>query len=106
MVHNFVFTLNGSAQSLGSVSGLSREVLEKHLQTLWIQPDTGNSNPVYVGGVGVATTTGIRFEAPAATVPPAPWSPSDAFKVTGTKLGDWYVIGTNNEKVRVLVVLH
>lgn len=106
MVRNFVLTLNGNAQSLASVSGLPRELLDKYVHALWLQPDTGNTNPFYVGGAGVATTTGLRFEGATATVPPAPWLPSDAFKTTGTKLEDWYVIGTNGEKVRILVVLH
>lgn len=105
MVRHYVLTLSGSAQRLSSVLPNLEPDNDKFLQTLSLQPGGGNANPVYVGAAGVSDSDyGVYLAAAAATVPPAPWLASDAFKATGTKLSDWYVIGTASQKLHILVV--
>jgi hypothetical protein len=96
-VQNFLMTLTGAAQAV-TVSLNGGRIREIHLQ-----PDPANVNPFYVGGPDVATTTGQYVRAPSASVPPPPYV-IDGFADGTMRSDDWYVIGTLNEKVRVMVV--
>ena len=107
MLRDYTLTLSGSAQRLSAVLPNLEDVNDKFLQTLSLQPAGANANPVYVGASAVsATEYGVRLEAGTAGVPPAPWLASDAFKATGLKLSDVYVIGTNTQVLHILIVTH
>lgn len=98
-VRHYVLTLDGTAQKL-SASGITDPV--KHLA---IQPDTGNANIIRVGStadVVSSSSYGFRLEAPVTGVPPAPY----VFEFpSGTiSLADISVLGTLNEKLRILAV--
>jgi hypothetical protein len=99
-----VVTLTGSAQNLATALGFGTTDPRAGYVVGWLslQADTANSDPIYVGtDTSVATTYGQRIEAPASTIPPAPTIVEDA-KYLGMHLNDFYVVGTNNEKLRVM----
>lgn len=104
MIRHYVLTLTGSAQRLSSVLADMRDDLP--VRAITLQPDGGNANPIYVGGyeTGALSSSnyGFRLEIGAAGVPPAPFvlDPANA----PMKLSDWYVLGTNTQKLTVLVV--
>lgn len=97
-----VLTLNGSAQALSTISGATT----KAIRTVTLQPGAANTGAVYVGGSTVSSTDyGVRLEVPVSTVPPPPMIFADTQSQYGHfKLSDMYVIGTNNEKLHLLVV--
>ncbi len=102
-VRNGVMTLSGSAQSLGAlISPSETAVLCRHIS---IQPGPSNSNPVYIGGSGVTSSNGIRLEAPDAGVPPPPYV-FEVYATGSADLASFYVIGTENETVRVLWIAY
>lgn len=103
MIKTLVLTLNGNAQQLvtpndaitGDVSALQ----------VWLQPDTANTNPILVGAdANVATTYGVRLEAPVTTIPPAPFSLGELHPPRFVPLSAIWVKGTNTEKLRVLYI--
>lgn len=101
---DFTLTLNGSAQQLSSVlASADRDNIP--FQSLHIQPDAANANPVYVGTTSSvsSTTHGVRLPAASGGVPPAPY----VFEAQGQgqlRLSALYVIGTNAEKLHILGV--
>lgn len=107
MTKSYVLTLNGSAQQLSAVfagTPWAEAVNEPSLTFASLQPDTANTNIIKVGSdSAVATTYGFRLEAPAATIPPAPLQ-FENMKDQMLKLSDLWVIGTNNEKLRIFFV--
>jgi len=66
------------------------------------QPDDGNSNPVFFGGAGVTTATGLRLQN-SATDPPrqtfGPFGQPEAFN-----LAELFFVGTATEKVNICYV--
>ena len=100
-------TLSGSAQNVGTYI---RETLGKPLtptvRMFSFQPDGANGNIIAVGGAGVTTTDyGVLLEAGVTGVPQAPWTPPESHLTTNSwSLDDWWVIGTNNQKLHVLWV--
>jgi hypothetical protein len=100
LVHKTV-TVTAAARSLTSLLGLQdSDALNVPLQTLTLQADGGNSNPLFVGGPGVTTSDwGIRIPTPAASVPAAPQEFS--LMVRPVKLSEIYIVGTAGEKVHV-----
>jgi hypothetical protein len=99
MIRHHVLTLTGSAQRLSTVTGAE---LPK-IRTVSIQPAGANANPSYIGASGVSSTDyGVRMEAGAAGVPPAPFVLGE-FANGWASLDDFYVIGTNTEKLHILV---
>jgi hypothetical protein len=101
-VAHYVLTLTGSAQALSTVSGATVDTV----RTVSMQPGTANANPVYVGASGVSSTVfGVRLEVPVTNIPPAPFMLGETQSQIGHfKLSDVYVIGTNAEKLHLLVV--
>ena len=95
-----VLTLNGSAQALSSI--LAEGVQDIAVYAIDLQADAGNANAVYVGASDVSATNGIRIPVPVSSVPEAPYR-IGSFEETTVALGDVYVIGTNTQKLRVLV---
>lgn len=109
MIRHYVLTFNASVQNLASVvGGGANGPNDLPLRAISLQPDTANAAACYVGGAeGVATlaagTAGVRLEAAAAGVPPAPFILGE-FTNTPMKLSDFAVTGANNEKLHILAV--
>jgi hypothetical protein len=101
-VAHYTLTLNASAQALSTVSGAT----EASVRTVSLQPGAANTGVLYIGGAGVsAANYGIRVPAPVSSEPPAPVILGDTQSPYGHfKLSDVYVLGTNAEKVHLLVV--
>lgn len=108
MLKHYTLTLTGAAQALSDVLAEPVRDQDKHkpLRGLSLQPDPANTGPVYVGAAGVsATDYGVRLPAPVSSEPSAPWQPPvDAGAQGVHTLGGIYVIGTENEKLHLLVV--
>lgn len=101
-VAHYVLTLSGSAQALSTITGATT----RPIRTVTLQPGTANTNPVYVGASTLTSSDyGVRLEAPETSIPPAPLILADTQGLVGHfKLSDVYVLGTNNEKLHLLVV--
>lgn len=71
------------------------------MRLIALQPDKGNSNDVYVGAATLTSSDyGVRLD-PGDTAPPVVLGHFD----TGPyKLSEFYVLGTNNEKLHVLAI--
>jgi hypothetical protein len=104
-IRQYQLTLNASAQRLSTViaaGGGAGDAIDGNPLCEWIdlQADDGNSNPIFVGadsGVSAANH-GVRIPTPASGVPSPP------YRTEGPKrLGDVWVIGTNNEKLNVIL---
>lgn len=105
---HYTLTLNGSIQQLSGVFSAGEKESSPAgpaIIGLSLQPNSSNANPVWVGGAAVAANSAaIRLSSatgPGATgIPPAPWlrELSGSFPF---KLGDYYVIGTNGEKLHI-----
>ena len=99
---DFTLTLNGSAQALSSVlPNAARDDIP--FQSLHLQPDGANANPVYLGTSSSVSSSshGVRLPAAATGVPPAPY----IFEAVGQgqlRLSALYVLGTNAEKLHIL----
>lgn len=107
MIRHAVLTLDGTAQQLSAMltpNLPAKDVGQPGLIQIWIQPGGTNANPVFIGGPGVTTTDyGVRLNAAAAGVPPAPFSLCDHLPHPKfVTLADVYVIGTGAETVTVL----
>jgi hypothetical protein len=98
LVHKTV-TLTAAGTSLAALLGLTA-AQDVPLQSLSLQPDGGNGNPVFIGDAGVTTTDwGMRLAAAAGGVPPVPQN----FSWYGrpVKLSEIYAVGTAGEKLHV-----
>lgn len=100
MIRHYVLTTTGSAQLLSTaLSG----ALPNPIRTISIQPFGTNAAASYIGGAGVSSTDyGVRMEAGAAGIPPAPFVLGE-YTPAWLKLDELYVNGTNNEKLAILV---
>lgn len=99
MIRHHVLTMTGSAQQLSSVTG----ALNLGIRTISLQPAGANAAACYVGAAGVSNTDyGVRLEAGAAGVPPAPFVLGE-FPTGWLKMEDLYVNGANTEKLHILV---
>jgi hypothetical protein len=100
-----VITFSGAAQALNATDALN--VGDEAIQWMALQPDGANGAACYLGNSTVSATTGIRFEAGAAGVPPAPFQISESMR-PGTsnppRLSEFFVFGTAAQKLRVLWV--
>jgi hypothetical protein len=108
MVKHYVLTLDGNAQRLSSLIADQQPhgAHDTPLRAISLQPGPANANAVFLGGAAVsATDFGVRLEASAAGVPPAPFILGE-FDEGGMRLSDFYVIGTATEKLHVLVVTY
>lgn len=101
-IAHHVLTLTGSAQALSTVSGAT----VKSIRTVTLQPGAANAGEVYIGGATVsASDYGVRLEVPEDSIPPAPMILAETQSPYGHfKLSDLYVIGTNTDKLHLLVV--
>ncbi len=90
-------TLTGSALKLSTALQLKGQ--QTRVARLDLQPGAANAAASYYGDTTVATT-GVRMEAAESGIPPAPsiWEVWDPNYID---LDDVYVIGTNNETLRV-----
>jgi hypothetical protein len=104
MIRAHVLTLNGSAQSLSTLS----DALPYSIRTISLQPGGANAAPIYVGDAITtpsASSHGVRLEAATATIPPAPFVLGE-FAPGWCTLADFRVIGANTEKLHILVDYH
>lgn len=104
----YTLTLTGSAQRLSDVLPNLDPNTDKYLRLLWLQPDSGNGDPIYVGGSGSVSTDayGFRLEAASTGIPPAPFSLGELLDPTGVRLSDLHVIGTDTEVLHLLAVYY
>lgn len=105
MIRHYTLTLNGSAQRLSSVlpDALADGRHDRPVRTISLQPHGGNGNEVYVGAAAVSSSNfGVRLEAGATGVPPAPFVLGE-YAPGWCKLSDFYVIGTDTQKLQLLV---
>lgn len=108
MTRHYVLALSGSAQLLSSVlaSGAT-----KRRSTVWLQPRSTNTNPIYLGTASNMTSTdyGVRLPAPVSSEPPPPFNPGEfagspeKFR-SPVRMSDFYVLGTSGEFLHILVV--
>lgn len=100
---DFTITLTGSAQNLATVC-LGNIAADKNVMMLELQPHGTNSNEIYVGGTSAVSSSsyGTRLEAADSGIPPAPWRASSDGLTAYLFFADFWVIGTNNEKLHVL----
>lgn len=99
-LRSYALTFTGSAQALSSL--LAAGVLDVPTYCVDIQADPANANPFYVGGSGVTSSTGIRVPVPVDSIPEPPYRIGDSADAD-LRLGDVYLLGTLNEKARILV---
>lgn len=100
-VSHKVVTLDGTAQQLA----LAIDMPGVRIRSISMQPGAANAAAVFVGGPGVtASDYGVRLPASAAGVPAAPYVVEDSDE--STRMDDWYVIGTDTEKLHLLVVAY
>jgi hypothetical protein len=103
MVRDAAVTFSGSVQNLAAVLGIVAGSVQDRVRSIQLQPAGGNAAAMYVGMRSTITSSDHAFSLPAgaAGVPPAPYisppSPSGALL-----LSEWYVLGTNAQKVYVM----
>lgn len=98
-----VLTMDGTAQNLATALSITDGAQARNAIWVTLQPDTGNSNVVLVGDSALSSSLyAFRLEAPAATIPPAPFV-FDLGQLQ-MQLADVWVKGTNTEKLRIGVI--
>lgn len=100
LVHKTV-TVTAAATNVASLLGIAAgSSTDVPLESILLQADGGNANPLFVGGPGVTTLDwGVRIPTPTANVPAAPVEFS--LMVRPVKLSEIYVVGTAGEKLHV-----
>jgi hypothetical protein len=99
MIRHGKITVTTSAQSLSNTTNLGAN---RPVRFLSVQPGSANSGRLFFGGPGVTTTDfGFAMEIPVTSIPSAPMIITDAIAAPGLLVGDLYVVGTNNDIVRV-----
>lgn len=104
MVRQYTLTMTGSAQNLKTALAAAGDG-DTPLKFLSIQPYGANAAASYIGGDNgtiSATNYGVRLEAGAAGVPPAPFIIEVG--VPPVRLSDINVIGANTEKLAILTI--
>ena len=99
-LRSYVLTLNGSIQQLSTL--LAATVQDVPVYCIDLQCDAANANAVYVGASDVDANKGIRLPVPVSSVPEAPYR-IGSFDEANVYMADVFVIGTNSQKLRVLV---
>jgi len=101
-IRDYTITLTGSAQNLATVCV---GPVDQQIMMLELQPGGGNANEVYVGGTSAVSSSlyGTRLEAADTGIPPAPWRATSDGLTALLTLGDFWVIGTNTEKLHVMI---
>lgn len=104
MTGHFVLTLSGAVQRLSSLLAGAEC---RAMRVLSLQPNSGNGNPVYVGASSSLSDSnyGFRLEAADTGVPPAPYILGE-FDDGALYLHDFYVLGTNGEKLHIFVAFY
>lgn len=100
-VTSFVMTLSGGIDQvvLPSVD------VQVGLREIAFQADTANAAECYVGGPTVAASNGMRIPKPVTSEPVAPFVLGE-FDDGSINAGDFYLFGTLNDKVHVLVLAY
>lgn len=104
-IRNFVITLTGSAQNLGTLFLAAGFQGIDSLKAIHMHADPANANVIYVGGPEVVLTAvnyGFRIEVPVTSIPPAPSILE--FNTGRFSLADIQVLGTNLEKLHILMI--
>lgn len=104
---DYTLTLSGSVQRLSAA--LSDPTVngpdDVPCRALHIQPDGTNANPIFVGAAPTVSASqhGVRLAASSGGVPMAPY----IFEFSGEgplRLSHFYVLGTANEKLHLLLL--
>lgn len=107
MLKQYTLTLDGNAQRLSSVFTNTDVPNNEDVlcQSIMLQPDGANNNPILVGDENVAAAAFcFRLEAGnASNEPPAPFILGDLGR-SGARLSDFYVLGTNLEVLHIGIV--
>lgn len=101
MVAHYTVTLNGNPQKLSDV------ITDKlnAIKFISFQQLATNTHVIYVGGTNATLSSsnyGFRLEVPVTSIPPAPSILE--FSQAALSLGAFYVLGTNTEKLQILIV--
>lgn len=99
-LRSFTLTFTGSAQNLGAL--LTGGILDSKVYCIDIQADPANTAVFYVGGPDVTADNGIQIPIPDNDIPEPPYRVGDA-ATSDMAMRDVYVLGTLNEKARILV---
>lgn len=83
----------------------------KRRATIWMQPRSTNTAPIYIGTASNITATdyGVRLPAPVASEPPPPFNPGEfagspeKFR-SPLRASDFYALGTTGDFLHLLVV--
>lgn len=100
-VTSFVLTLTGGADQV-VLPGVDVRV---PLREIAFQADAANTAECYVGGPTVAAATGMQIPKPVTNIPVAPFVLGE-FDDGSINAGDFYLFGTLNDKVHVLVLAY
>jgi len=97
-----IITIPNPAAAISLLPAGQKDV---QVQGLIFQPDDGATNPIFIGGpdVNTSTTYWFRINAPAGGVPPVPFTILLA-NVGFANLSQLYAIGTAGEILRVTVI--
>lgn len=103
-VRDYTLTLTGVAQQLSSVLADTQRggTRDEAFRFLTLQPDKANTNDVYVGGTSAVSSTlyGVRLD-PTDTQVPTEFGHYDSGPI---KLSDFWVLGTNGEKLHIFAI--
>jgi hypothetical protein len=111
MIRHYVITFDTTKQRLSSVlPGTDGGPNDLAIKAITVQPFGANAAACYIGGweqqatFASATSFGVRLEAGAAGVPPAPFVFGE-FSNSPMKLSDFVMVGANTEKAAIMVVI-
>lgn len=82
--------------------------------SIWMQPRSTNAAPIYIGMDNTVSSTnyGVRLEAAASGIPPAPFNPGEFSQARGFgnkspyQLKDFWVLGTTGDFLHLLVLTY
>jgi hypothetical protein len=100
-VTSFVVTLSGGADQV-TVPSVDVRV---GLREIAFQADPTNTAECYVGGPTVAASNGMQIPKPVTNIPVAPFVLGE-FDDGSIDVQDFYLFGTLNDKVHVLVLAY
>lgn len=113
MVKHYVITLT-TGTDIQLSSALAVGETDHQCAAIWLQPRGTNAAVTYIGSADGVTSTnyGVRLEAGAAGIPPAPFNAGEFAMGHGPssrsphKLSDFWVLGTTGDFLHVLVVYY
>ncbi len=111
MIKDYSLTLTGAVQRLSDVFGAAPNIAPARddipVLSVALQPGAANSGAVYVGSTPATLSSaayGVRLPAAVAGIPSAPFQLEPAGQGGPMKISDFYVLGTANDTLHLLVV--